>query len=243
LTDIPTLPVVDDSDLTHIKKLGEFKHVSLVDSKSARLYVRKSIDPDQAEGLKVWENEFVNLSRLQKSLYIVDLVGMVTSRNPYSPHREDVVTAFLLEYGHRGTLKQFVVAKRDQVTELDKRTSLKWMLQVAQGLRDMHAEGIIHGDLTPENVIIMDGQAKIIDLAQSGYTAPYHAPEFPAVFETRCTKKFHMCNTSERVELFCLLAKLLYYLSSGKSHVGYLFNYDENPIHQIVCPHAINSQC
>jgi hypothetical protein len=48
------------------------------------------------------------------------------------------------------------------------------------------------------------------------------------------TKKYRMRDTKERVELFQLLAKLLCYLISGKSHVGYLFNYEENPIHKIV---------
>jgi hypothetical protein len=42
--------------------------------------------------------------------------------------------------------------------------------------------------------------------------------------------------TAERVELFHLLAKLLWYLISGRSHVGYLHNYKENPIHEIVPP-------
>jgi hypothetical protein len=50
------------------------------------------------------------------------------------------------------------------------------------------------------------------------------------------TKKFHMRNTVERVELFNLLSKLLWYLISGKSHVGYLFNYDNNPLHSLVWP-------
>jgi hypothetical protein len=49
------------------------------------------------------------------------------------------------------------------------------------------------------------------------------------------TKKFHMRHTAERVELFNFLAKLLWYLISGNSHVGYLFNHNTNPLHTIVC--------
>lgn len=91
-----------------------------------------------------------------------------------------MVTAFLrLEYSRRGTLKKFI-------TKVDDVTLLRWMVQVAKGLHDMHQVGIIHGDLKPENVIIMEsGWAKIIDLAQSGYTTPYHAPEFPDLFESK----------------------------------------------------------
>ena len=42
-----------------------------------------------------------------------------------------------------------------------------------------------------------------------------------------------MRDAGERVELFGLLAKLFSYLISGRSHVGYLFNYAANPIHYI----------
>ena len=59
------------------------------------------------------------------------------------------------------------------------------MLKVAKGLEDMHQLGIVHGDLKPENVIIMESdEPKIIDLAPSGFTRNYHAPEFPDIFET-----------------------------------------------------------
>ena len=48
----------------------------------------------------------------------------------------------------------------------------------------MHQHNVIHGDLKPENIIITRlDDAKIIDLAQSGFTATYHAPEMPTVVE------------------------------------------------------------
>jgi len=50
----------------------------------------------------------------------------------------------------------------------------------------------------------------------------------------RRTKKFHMGDPGERVDLFCVLAKLLWYLKSGLSHVGYLYNHESNPMHRIV---------
>jgi serine/threonine-protein kinase len=129
--------------------------------------------------LEHWENEFTLLARLQECPYIVNLAGLTTSRNPYSPTGEDVVTAFLLEYGKGGTLK-------DVIGNVDEVRLLRWMLQVVKGLQAMHCRGIIHGDLKPDNIIITgSGQAKIIDLAQSGYTISYHAPEFPEIFASR----------------------------------------------------------
>jgi len=48
------------------------------------------------------------------------------------------------------------------------------------------------------------------------------------------TKTFSLRVTSERLELFTVIARLLYYLRSGQARVGYLYNYDENPVHGIV---------
>jgi hypothetical protein len=50
----------------------------------------------------------------------------------------------------------------------------------------------------------------------------------------RRTKRFRLHDADERIELFQLLAKLLRYLVSGRSHVGYLFNHDHSPLHGIV---------
>jgi hypothetical protein len=55
------------------------------------------------------------------------------------------------------------------------------------------------------------------------------------------TKRFHLRDKDERVELFTLLANLLWYLVSGKSHVGYLQEYPANPLHQAVRPCGFES--
>ena len=52
------------------------------------------------------------------------------------------------------------------------------------------------------------------------------------------SQRFHMRDTNQRVKFFRLLARLLFYLASGKSHCGYLFNYDDNPIHSLVSPYS-----
>ena len=174
------LPLIDDSYTKHVCWFGAFRYVSLVQIANAQ-YVRKTIDPERPESLKDWRREFLLLNGLQECPYTVNLAGLTKSRNPYSPSGEEVITAFLLEYGTGGTLKDFI----GNVGEIP---SL-WMLQVAKGLREMHRRGIIHGDLKPDNIIITESgqvkQAKIIDLAQSGYTKPYHAPEFPKIFQSK----------------------------------------------------------
>jgi len=54
------------------------------------------------------------------------------------------------------------------------------------------------------------------------------------------TNKYSLRNTGERVAIFKLIAKLLWYLISGESRVGFLYNYPDNPLHDIVIPIAFN---
>ncbi len=60
------------------------------------------------------------------------------------------------EWGDGGSL-------RDQ--KLFGRDVLKALVHVAWGLRYLHSRGVIHGDLKPENVIVVGGVCKIADLA------------------------------------------------------------------------------
>lgn len=45
------------------------------------------------------------------------------------------------------------------------RTLERWLRQVGTGLATLHAAGIVHGDVKPDNIFIVDEQARLIDLS------------------------------------------------------------------------------
>jgi len=170
-----TLPIVPEPQLKRIRWLGAFRYVSLV-CIGEQHFVYKSVE--QPETMKVWEKEFTNLTKFVSSPFIVDIVGIVTARYPYCPNGEDVVKGFLLEYGEGGSLKEVLA----EMHSLQSHRVTKWALQIAKGIQVLHQHNVVHGDLKPENIIITSSDdAKIIDLAQSGFTPTYHAPEMPTI--------------------------------------------------------------
>ncbi|MEM7359969.1 MAG: protein kinase [Pseudomonadota bacterium] len=71
---------------------------------------------------------------------------------------EDVL-GLVIEYVEGAGLKQ----KCDEVMP-NRSMSLRWLIQIAQGLEKAHAAGITHCDLKPDNVLVTnDGTIKIVD--------------------------------------------------------------------------------
>ena len=44
------------------------------------------------------------------------------------------------------------------------------------------------------------------------------------------SRRYHMNRTDERLIFWVHFAKMMWYLFSGNAHVGYLFNYEANPL-------------
>lgn len=73
----------------------------------------------------------------------------------------------------------------------------------------------------------------LANIAKYGFKYLKKSPDKTHVTLAR-SPAFHLTDTTERVEFFKILAKLLYYMVSGRSHLGYLHNHYDNRIHQIV---------
>ena len=82
---------------------------------------------------------------------------------------------FLIEYATKGSLHDILQKNLERVVLCDK---LRWALDIATGLREIHALDLDHGDIKPHIVLITTTNiAKLIDFAGNGFSKGYHAPE------------------------------------------------------------------
>jgi len=143
-------------------------------------YVLKTIE--RYDELSEWEHELKALLVLRDSPNIIDIAAFVDIANPYCLNKPRVVSGFLIEYASSGSL--FDVLEGNGRNEIELRVRIKWALDVAQGLHNMHTKGLVHGDIKPRNVVITSlNVAKLIDFAGKGYTRGYHAPEMLSIID------------------------------------------------------------
>jgi len=111
---------------------------------------------------------YVALKRLHPHLKLtlgseIALALSVTHRNVcrvYDIHRDGDVTMISMEYVEGETLREII----QRSAPLHVAEALKIFGQLADGIEEAHAQGVIHCDLKPENVMVSrDGVVKIMD--------------------------------------------------------------------------------
>jgi serine/threonine protein kinase len=171
----PSIPTLPTESLVKIGRLSH-RNVKLV-SHDASSYVLKTIE--RQDELDQWRNELKTLLLLRDSPHVIDLVALVDIPNPYSPNGSRVVSGFLLEYGSKGSLHDILENKQIYI---EPGVKLKWILDVAEGLQNIHSKGLVHGDVKPRNIVVTSAnEAKLIDFAGNGFSERYHAPEMHVI--------------------------------------------------------------
>jgi len=96
----------------------------------------------------------------------------------YAVEEEDGLPVIVMEYLDGKPLSQVIAEgpPRDRVLDL--------AAQIASGLAAAHAQGVVHGDLKPENVIVTDqGVAKILDFGLAKSQASPRPPSDESIAE------------------------------------------------------------
>ncbi|KAB5527932.1 kinase-like domain-containing protein [Coniochaeta sp. 2T2.1] len=174
------------SDITKENKLAAGVHTVY---HNHPLYVYKEIDRALYElsDTAILVQELCNLRLLRRSQYIVRLVGVVVSSNPYRTADTDgslVLRGLLLDYHPNGTLADALQA----ADRSGGRPWRRWALQIALGLAELHCNSLAHMDLKPSNVVIsVDGNAVLIDVSGRAFTQEWLRPR--CVTSTRPPRK------------------------------------------------------
>ena len=131
----------------------------------------------------------INISELELSKEMIEnyqelvlyLSRIITNDNVIKYYKSEIEGDYLnilMEYGGNSNLKQFIYEYKDRDTVIDEKIINDIIIQICNGLKDIHNAKIIHRDLTPDNIFINknNNKVKIGDFSISkklGFTNQY----------------------------------------------------------------------
>ena len=129
-----------------IKKLGEggFGIVYLAE-KDNKQYALKQIK------MKLKKEE------IEQCKNIIDILSKINNEYLIKYHEtfmENDLLNIVMEYGSDMDLKKFIISYKNKSESIDEDIIIDIILQILEGLKEVHKNKIIHRDLTPENIFI-----------------------------------------------------------------------------------------
>lgn len=132
---------------------------------AAHVWRAKDTQRDALCALKILEYQGRALSERQRHRLTAEVRAMTRLRHPHILKVERLVqsdgyTFVVMELAECGTLND----KIQQDGKLNEKVAVRYMTQVAQALAAAHAEGIVHRDVKPQNILLhRDDRALLAD--------------------------------------------------------------------------------
>ncbi|KAA6369988.1 MAG: hypothetical protein EZS28_034485 [Streblomastix strix] len=152
--------------LEKVKKLGKgaFGTVWQMKEKSTqRVVAIKVVDYDTKQEQKmIFEERDIMLNiqeTIKKSSPPGSFIHVVYPLGFFLNQDDDSIKAYLvLEFCERGYLRKYIKNMIESGTEISNRKAFELVAQVTSTVHLLHVNSIIHGDLKPENVLVMKDQ-------------------------------------------------------------------------------------
>ena len=167
------------SDLVAGTRLGRYEVRSkLGEGGMGAVYLAQDTELGRKVALKILSPDLAaNADRMRRFVQEAKAAAVLNHPNIahiYEIGTADTVNFIALEYVPGESLRHHLHSKDRKLSIL-----LKYLLQVAEGLAKAHAEGVVHRDLKPDNIIITpEGYAKILDFGLAKLVEPAK-PESP----------------------------------------------------------------
>ena len=114
-------------------------------------------------GLKRFSDEAKRLAKFSSEEGIV---------REYDIVEENGTAYIVMEYLEGETLKE----RLDRENKLDEQESVRITVEILRALKKVHSQGIIHRDISPENVFLTkDGKVKLLDFGAARYATAEHS--------------------------------------------------------------------
>ena len=114
-------------------------------------------------GITKFMDEAKRLAKFQDSAGIVHI---------YDSFFENETAYIVMEYIEGETVKE----KLEREGKIPVEEALKLILPIVAAMKEVHAEGIIHRDISPDNIMVdKEGNAKLIDFGASRYATTTHS--------------------------------------------------------------------
>jgi len=153
----PSWPTFDEYEVIARIGRGGFGGVYKCRRRGGGGVVAIKVPHDDPDAIVIFDRELRMLLRLPRHPNVVGVLGRTEARLPSGR----MLHALVMEWVRDGRPIHEYASKRG----LDRRERLAMLATVARGLDHLHMSGVVHGDLTPNNILVGDdGRCVIVDL-------------------------------------------------------------------------------
>ncbi|RIB09737.1 kinase-like domain-containing protein [Gigaspora rosea] len=141
------IQIIDHSKFSDIKEIGKGAHGTAFSAEynGVKIVYKETKDSE----IKKIVNEIKQHMTVNKSEYIIKFLGITRDFK------------IVLQYANGGTLRKHLENKiSDSIFKISWEELIKIAEQVIYGLRDLHENNVVHGDLHPKNILTHDDNGK-----------------------------------------------------------------------------------
>jgi eukaryotic-like serine/threonine-protein kinase len=154
-----------------IETLGHYKILDRIgEGGIGEVYRARDMRLGRTVAIKVLRREIAN-DPVQRARFLEDARAAAALSHPNIASLDHIgddqgQTYLVFEYASGQTLNAVVAGR-----PLNPRRAIEYAVQIADALADIHAQGMVHQDLKPDNIIITSkGAAKLLDVGLASWT-------------------------------------------------------------------------